>query len=102
VAIAVAGVPNTTAALRSVSHPAYAWLALVWQIMTLLGWIGMTPILLRLRNTPAANARDAANGLRLADVVTQLGLVVVLAAAHAIILVAVTGALFIPIVPSFG
>ena len=102
VVIAIAGVPTTNAVLRSLGHPAHAWLALVWQIMTLLGWIGMTPLLLRVRNSSAASSRAVANGLRPADVIVQLGLVVVLAAAHALIVVGITGALFIPIVPSWG
>ena len=101
VLIAAAGLPLARTVLRSLSHPAYAWLALVWQIMTLLGWIGMTPLVLRLRRVSSANAHDIVSGPRPVDLFRELGIVAVLTVTHALVLVALTGALFIPIVPSW-
>lgn len=100
VLIALAGLPMANVALRSLGHPAHTWLALVWQIMTLLGWIGLTPVVLRIRGVLSSSERDVVAGPRPLDVVVQLGIVTGLVLTHAMVIVVLTGALFIPIVPS--
>jgi sensor histidine kinase YesM len=70
--------------------------------MTLLGWIGMTPLVLRLRRVASANAHDIASGPRLVDALRELAIIAALTVTHALVLVALTSAMFIPIVPSWG
>ena len=94
----VAGLPIAKIVLRSLGHPAANWLALVWQIMTLLGWIGLAPMVLRLPRVRDLNASDARTG----DVVVHLLIAPCLIVAHAVIIVTLTGLLAIPIVPAWS
>ncbi len=98
--IAIAGWPMVAMALHGAGHPLSSWLATVWQIMTLLGWIGATPIILAERPFWHA-ARAAAGGPRAIDLLSHLAIVWVLASVHAVLVEAVTAALFIPIVPGW-
>jgi two-component system LytT family sensor kinase len=101
VVIAVAGLPSATAALRGINHVAPSWVAMVWEIMTLLGWIGLTPLLLADRPLAWRATRGGATGLTPADVATHLLLVGILSALHAAIIVALSGLLFIPLTPDW-
>ena len=100
VAIAAAGLPMMRVSLAA--HRAGAWLAIVWQIMTLLGWIGLTPVLLSTRKpaSPLESPTElsAPNALGFARHVLWI---VVLAAFHAAAVVTMSGLLLIPIEPSW-
>lgn len=115
VLIAAAGLPSANAALTAmgqptapfgtlvwaVGHRSASFVALVWEIMTLLGWIGLTPILLAERPTGRVSAGGAIAGLSPTGVATHLLMIVVLTVVHAALVVAFTGLLFIPIEPDW-
>src|SRR5207237_8521704 len=80
VLIAAAGLPVTNAVLASLGHPAHRWLALVWQISTLLGWIALTRAVLSVRAAiMPPSETDAVSGPRPRDVVLELGFTALLA-----------------------
>jgi signal transduction histidine kinase len=101
VTIAAAGLPSVTTSLRSLAHPAAAWLSMVWQIMTLLGWIGCTPLILGGRGTPDATKR-VQGGLTPVGALKHVVVIAALVAIHAVAIVTISAALFIPIVPSWN
>ena len=77
------------AMLGTAGQRAAWWVATIWQILTLLLWVALAPLLLRSRQhllTPAGLLR-------------ALGAVLGLAAVHAVLMVAATRLLFIPIAP---
>jgi signal transduction histidine kinase len=98
--IAVAGLPSVTTSLRSLAHPAAAWLSMVWQVMTLLGWIGLTPLILGGRTTPDAT-EQVQGGLTPGGALKHVVVVTVLVTIHAVVIVTISAALFIPMVPSW-
>ena len=100
VIIAAVGLPSATAALSGITH-ASPWVGMVWEIMTLLGWIGITPMLLDERPLAWRTTRGAAVGLTPVDVATHLLLVAVLTVIHAAAIVALSGLLFIPLTPNW-
>jgi two-component system LytT family sensor kinase len=95
VVIAVSGLPAVSTRLRTLQHPAAGWLALVWQIMTLLGWIGLTPFILSI-SKPGDNGLAPKIAMRHAATIGALVIV------HALAVVTISGALFIPLVPSWN
>jgi len=87
---AVIGLPIVYYALLAVNQPNAWWVAIVWQNLTLMGWVALTPFVIRLRGDRSAAPT--------ADGVATVGVqVLTLAAVHAIILVLLTGMLFIPL-----
>jgi len=102
VAICLAGIAPVAASLRAVGHPFALWLATVWQVMTLVGWVGVTPFFLVMRPSlePAFQNADGNGGLRARDIASHAAVVVSGALAHAAIVVALTAMLLIPIRPS--
>lgn len=101
VTIAVAGLPSVTTSLRSLAHPTAAWLSMVWQVMTLLGWIGFTPLILGGRTTSDATER-VQGGLTPTGALKHVVIVTVLVTIHAFVIVTISAALFIPMVPSWS
>jgi len=101
VTIAVAGLPAVSTSLGALRHPASAWLAMVWQVMTLLGWIGFTPLILRERATSNATA-NVEDGLTAFGALRHAAAVAVLTVTHALAVVSISALLFIPMVPSWG
>lgn len=101
VIIAAAGLPSANAALRGINHVATDFVAMVWEIMTLLGWIGLTPVLLSERPTARPTARHAAAGLTPTAAATHLLIIGVLTVIHAAAIVALSGLLFIPLTPNW-
>jgi signal transduction histidine kinase len=101
VTIAVAGLPSVTTSLRSLAHPAAAWLSMVWQVMTLLGWIAFTPLILGGRTTPDATERMH-GGLTPRGALKHVVVVTVLVTIHAVVVVTISAALFIPMVPGWS
>ena len=87
---ALIGWPIVYYALLAVKQPNAWWVAIIWQIVTLMGWVILTPIVIRLRGD--RSAAPTADGV--ATVAIQI---VALAAVHAIALVLLTGMLFIPL-----
>jgi hypothetical protein len=88
------GLSSANAALRVINHVALSWMAMVWEIMTLLGWIGLTPMLLDERPIASRAMRGGATGLTPTEVATHLLLVGVLTVLHAAVIVALSGLLF--------
>lgn len=101
VTIAVAGLPAVSTSVGALRHPAAAWLSIVWQVMTLLGWIGFTPLILRERGTsdPTANVQG---GLTALGALEHAAIVAVLTVVHAVAVVSISAALFIPMIPSWS
>jgi two-component system LytT family sensor kinase len=99
VVAAAVGYPTVLGMLNSVGHRAAAWTAMVWQIMTLLGWIGVArPILARRRR---AERLQPPMGVRTEDFAGSLVVAAVLSAGHVFILLGLSAALFIPVTPSW-
>jgi two-component system LytT family sensor kinase len=94
----IAGLPIARVALRSLGHPAANWLALVWQIMTLLGWIGFAPAVLRVRRIRDPELAEASA----ADILVHFSIALALIVIHSAVIVVLTGALAIPIVPGWA
>lgn len=86
--IAVIGTPIVTAMLAARGIRAPLWVAMVWQIMTLLGWIGCAPVLLRRRGELRSGVESKLS-LSGADLGTQALIVFSLAALHAILVVSI-------------
>jgi hypothetical protein len=101
VIIAALGLPSANAALRGINHVATDFVAIIWEIMTLLGWIALTPVLLDERPTARPTARHAAAGLTPTAAATHLLIIGVLTVIHAATLVALSGLLFIPLTPNW-
>jgi signal transduction histidine kinase len=101
VAIAVAGLPSVSTNVRALQHPAATWLSMVWQIMTLLGWIGFTPVILGARSTRDATTR-VEGGLTPGAALTHVAVIAGLAMIHALAVVSISAALFIPMIPSWS
>jgi LytS/YehU family sensor histidine kinase len=74
---------------------------MVWQIMTLLGWIGFTPLILRARGSSDATDR-VQSGLTPSGALKHVVVLAALVTIHAIAVVTISGALFIPLVPSWN
>jgi len=100
-ALAAGGVALVQAALASSGARAPLWIAVVWQIMTLLGWIGLTPLILEQRRAMRA-AGPAALSPSVADVGVHALAVVALAVVHAIAVVSIGRLLLIPKVPPYS
>lgn len=93
--IGAIGVGPTRDLLAAVGHPLSAWLATIWQVLTLLGWIVCTPMVLLLGRSP-----DESSSVTAIDLVRHVVTIVALAAIHATLLVTITRLLFIPVTPS--
>ncbi|MDB4874817.1 MAG: signal transduction histidine kinase, LytS [Gemmatimonadetes bacterium] len=99
IAIAAAGLPLLIVNLRAAGHRTPEWLALIWQIMTLLGWIASAPLILDERSVLAPIVRRAGTGVRAFDLLSHLLIVACLCAVHVALLLLVSKVLFIPIEP---
>lgn len=93
--IGAIGIAPTRDLLAAVGHPVSAWLATIWQVLTLLGWIVCTPMVLLLGRSP-----DESSTVTSIDLVRHVVTIVALAAIHATLLVTITRALLIPMTPS--
>ena len=100
VGIAAGGFPAIVVSLRAAGHPLPWFLGTVWQIMTLLGWIGFAPLVLR-RSNAMPSVLQSSSGLRLWDLLGHVCLVMLLCAIHAVAVVALSSVLLLPIVPSW-
>lgn len=87
---ALIGLPIVYHALLAVQQPNSWWVAIIWQIVTLMGWVILTPFVIRLRGDRAASPT-------VEGIATVAVRVVTLAALHAITLVLLTAMLFIPL-----
>lgn len=98
--IAAVGLPSVSGRLHALGHPAAAWLSIVWQTMTLLGWIGLTPLILRARGMP--DTITTVQGLTPAGAVKHIVSIGALTIIHSASVVLISAALFVPVVPSWG
>jgi hypothetical protein len=101
VAIAWASERAVRDALTLQGHPAARWLAMVWQIMTLLGWILMTPVVLHERLFPFSRDRARGSGPALVDLAGHALFILLLANIHAAVIVTLCGMLWIPLTPNW-
>jgi hypothetical protein len=100
VGIALVGLPAVQQALQA--HRASAWLAIVWQIITLLGWIATTPLVLDAARWRSAASRGALlAGVSPIDAAMHAVAVIGLAMLHSVAIVTITNALMIPIEPGW-
>jgi two-component system LytT family sensor kinase len=88
--IAAAGVPVVFSSLGAFDLPIGFWVTLIWQILTLLGWIVLAPGLL-------ATSRPNIAAFTPIDALTQFAIVIALSILHAAIIVVATRLLFIRI-----
>jgi two-component system LytT family sensor kinase len=95
VAIASLGVAPLAVIFSQARYGASSWLSLVWTILTLLGWIALTPVLLEDR--PGGRGHDDARGIRPLELVTHVAIVVSLTAVHAAAMIGISALLSIPI-----
>lgn len=86
---AVIGFPVVYHALLVAGQPIAWWVAIVWQIVTLAGWIILTPVVI-------AHREGKADSLTAESIATTLAQIVGLAMVHAIALVVLTRILLIP------
>ena len=100
--IAAAGFPSVLAGMKAESVHAPAFVAIVWQVMTLLGWIGFTPLLVDTRGLLAARTSASGAALTLPAVARHVALVAALATLHAVGVVAIAGMLAIPVGPDWS
>jgi hypothetical protein len=100
VAIAAMGVSPLTALFANLDYSAGSLLALTWMVMSLLGWIGLTPLILSERAVGAKG--DDSPGIRPAELLVHLVVVLSLAAVHAAIVVVVSAVFRIPITPGWS
>ncbi len=104
VTIAAIGLPSTVANLSSVARAPYGfagWLALIWQIMTLLGWIGCAPMIRSQGPILPRPANDTAAGIRPLELLVHLLVITMLAVVHAAAIVAMCALLRIPLDPGW-
>jgi len=94
-ACAAAGLVPVWATLAARGQPVTAWVALWWQLATLVGWTAAVPWVVRRARTTALDV--PARAPTPADAARAAGLVVMAAAAHAAALVALTRLLFVPL-----
>ena len=85
----VIGLPVVYHALLAAGQPIAWWVAIIWQIFTLAGWIILTPVVI-------AHRAGKADPLTADSVATTLAQIVGLAMVHAIVLVVLTRMLLIP------
>src|SRR5581483_1773283 len=102
IGIAIAGYTPVESSLVAIGHRAPAWLALVWQIMSLVGWIGLTPFLLDLVRRAEEGEGSSLHALTPALIALHVSVVLALAVLHAALIVVSSGALFVPIEPSWS
>lgn len=100
-AIAAAGLPIVRSTLVALDHRAASWLALVWQIMTLLGWIICTPLILA-QPRSAAVANSARSGTSPGELIHHAVVLLVLAQLHAALIVTIPAMLWIPVIPDWS
>jgi two-component system LytT family sensor kinase len=86
---AVIGLPVVYQALLAAGQPITWWVAIIWQIVTLAGWIVLTPVVI-------AHREGKAEALTAESIATTLAQIVGLAMVHAIVLVVLTRILLIP------
>src|SRR6266550_1986314 len=86
---AIIGVPVVYDALVVSGQPIARWVAIIWQILTLAGWIVLTPVVV-------AHREGKAEALSADSVATTAAQVVGLSMIHAIALVVLTRVLLIP------
>ena len=86
---AVIGLPVVYHALLVAGQPITWFVAIIWQILTLVGWIVLTPVVI-------AHREGKADSLTADSIATTLAQVVGLAMVHAIVLVLFTRILLIP------
>jgi signal transduction histidine kinase len=101
VSVAAGGFPAVVVSLRAAGNPLPWFLGTVWQIMTLLGWIGLAPLVLR-RGNAAPHGLESATGLRPWDLLWHVSLVMALCGIHAIAVVALSSVLRFPLVPGWN
>ncbi|WP_148306158.1 histidine kinase [Gemmatirosa kalamazoonensis] len=94
-ACAAAGLAPVWATLAARAQPVAWWVALWWQLATLVAWAGAAPWVVR-----RARAGDAERPLSAAAVARDAALVVGVAGVHGLALVALTRALFVPLGPA--
>ena len=92
--LAMLGTPMVVAMLAARRANAPLWVAIVWQIVTLLGWLGLAPILLRERD--AMRSAKSAMSPSAADLGVHVAVVVVLAVVHAALIASIGRLLLAP------
>jgi hypothetical protein len=99
-ALAAVGVPLIQGVLASGQARAPLWIAMVWQIITLLGWIGLTPLILEQRSAMGV-AGSPALSPSVSDVGVHAAAVGALAVVHAITVASIGRLLLIPKIPLY-
>ena len=92
-----AGAIPVWATLNARGQPIAWWVALWWQMTTLVGWAALAPVLLRWRKTPGT---FESAGLTPAGLARHVGIVATLAAVHAAALPLLTVLLLVPLGPA--
>lgn len=100
--VAVVGMVAAPDPLQRIGHPVSAWLVLVWRFATYIGWSIIAPVLIMTRAAISNRfALDSVSdgGVSAAEGVLHIAAVAVLVWLHALVLVGMTRALFIPLGP---
>ena len=98
VGLSAAGTWSVHSALVAIGHPVPAFVAMVWETMTLVGWTAVAPILLR---DGARKAEASSLGLTPADAGVHVAIVLALCVLHAALITTATAGLLIPIRPGW-
>ena len=99
VALAAAGMWPVRAALLAIGHPVAGFVMLVWEMMTLVGWTALAPVILRER---ARTVNDEVTlGITVPAVTMHVAIVLALCTLHAAAITVATAMLLIPIRPGW-
>ena len=90
---AVAGVVPVYGTLVARQQPVAWWVATWWQVATFVGWVALLPAILALRK----RLGGAEGGITSAQLLSHLAIVLVGATLHAVVIIALTRALFVPL-----
>jgi two-component system LytT family sensor kinase len=85
---AVIGLPVVYHGLLAAGQPITWWVAIIWQIVTLIGWIVLTPVVI--------DREGKSDAVTATSIATTLAQIAGLALAHVILLMVVTRVLLIP------
>ena len=96
--IALLGVPVLSGLVRPMNFRTPAdWQVTVWMILSLLGWIGIAPIILRQRPLRGSARVDDAPGIRPLEFAMHVVIVATLAVLHTALIIVVSAVLAIPV-----
>jgi two-component system, LytTR family, sensor kinase len=100
-AIAAVSIAPAVIVLSNLQHPAPVFMALIWAILTLLGWILLAPVLLRDWRRRMLRGAGTSGGVTAIELARHYAIVIALANVHAVALGAICGMLRSPLVPGW-